>query len=302
MFIRREAVAIAAVAAGALLASSTPVQARQQGRFQIDMPQSIAPLAEYPQTLPAITIFTPTGFGAAWGDFFMGAALVNRQRTYRSDRDALDNVDGAAAVGLGIGNPFRNVGVELSLLSFSTARRGFFTRGSFNAKLHRIVQRNFSIAVGAISLLGWGEVDQYISVYGVASKVWDQLDGLPFPIAITAGVGNGVFRMVETDPGFVADDHFEFKGSVGVFGALALQFVDPVAVIGEWTGQDLNVGLSIVPFRSFPLTINPAVLDLAGTGALEDSALASGMESGGPRFMLSLGIGMRRSNFAIFAP
>jgi hypothetical protein len=58
-----------------------------------------------------------------------------------------------------------------------------------------------------------------------------------------------------------------------------LRVAEPVNLIAEWTGQDLNLGVSIVPFREIPLVITPALADVtnnAGDGA---------------RFVLGIGYG-----------
>ena len=53
--------------------------------------------------------------------------------------------------------------------------------------------------------------------------------------------------------------------SLGVFGSVALKVIQPVSLITEWSGQDVTIGASIVPFRSIPLAIVPAVTDVTGS-------------------------------------
>jgi hypothetical protein len=50
------------------------------------------------------------------------------------------------------------------------------------------------------------------------------------------------------------------------FGSAAFRIARPVSVIVEWTGQDLAAGVSIAPFRNFPLVITPALRDITGAG------------------------------------
>jgi hypothetical protein len=60
-------------------------------------------------------------------------------------------------------------------------------------------------------------------------------------------------------------------------------FLVPISFVTEWTGQDLAMGLSIVPFKNFPLTITPAFRDITGAGE-------------GARFVLGTGIGFGFGN------
>ena len=69
--------------------------------------------------------------------------------------------------------------------------------------------------------------------------------------------GGGQFRS-ESD----IDNEIE---SVGVFGSVALKIIQPLSLITEWSGQDLTIGTSIVPFRNIPLAIVPAITDITGS-------------------------------------
>ena len=51
----------------------------------------------------------------------------------------------------------------------------------------------------------------------------------------------------------------------------------PVSFITEWTGQDLALGLSIAPFKNIPLTITPALRDVAGAGDGARFVVGTGM-------------------------
>ena len=86
------------------------------------------------------------------------------------------------------------------------------------------------------------------------------------------GVGGGQFRS--------EDDILNGVDSVGVYGGVALRVVEQVNVITEWSGQDLSVGVSFVPFRNIPLVISPSVTDITGTAG------------DGTRFILGVGYGI----------
>ena len=61
---------------------------------------------------------------------------------------------------------------------------------------------------------------------------------------------------------------------------MGLQVIPLASVIADWTGQDLFLGASIVPFRRIPLFIVPGVADVTGKAG------------NGARFVLGVGYGI----------
>ncbi|HAA29408.1 MAG TPA: hypothetical protein DCE56_19045 [Cyanobacteria bacterium UBA8553] len=180
---------------------------------------------------------------------------------------------GAGGIGVGLGDAQKALGVELSYALETTDDS--FGEGGFNAKVHRLLGRDASIAAGWNGFLNIGRNDFEQSKYGVITKVFrtkDSLDEAFSRVAVTVGVGDGQFR----SNGAVAVG----DNNINVFGNVAVRVVRPVSFIAEWTGQDLGLGLSIAPFRNFPFVITPAVRDLAGGG--ED-----------PRFVVGAGMAVR---------
>jgi hypothetical protein len=215
---------------------------------------------------PAITLAVPSGYGA---DNFEGFANFSYQsRTRYSNED-----DGTMGIGIGFGDAQEAVGFQLSYTLASFGSNRDFGTGGFNAKLHRQFSGGWSVAVGWEGFLSTGDDNDFEdSVYGTVThiaRLSPELDDPFSRIALTAGVGTGRFRTEED----VLDDN----DTVGVFGSAAVRIVRPVSAILEWTGQDLAVGLSIAPFRDFPLVITPALRDIAGAGD-------------GTRFVLGAGI------------
>ena len=215
---------------------------------------------------PGITISNPSGFGA--DDFTGFASLSYQSRTRFGNED-----DGTMGFGVGFGDSTENVGFQLSysLASFGSNRD--FGTGGFNAKLHRQLPGRWGIAVGWDGFLNIGDENDFEdTVYGAASKIFEVRDDITKPfsrISLTAGVGNGRFRSEE--------DFEEDNDAVNAFGSASFLLAPPVTSIVEWTGQDLAAGLSIAPFRNFPLVISPAVRDITGAGD-------------GARFIISSGV------------
>ncbi len=207
--------------------------------------------------VPGSSITSPSGFGAQWGDVFASASYQERTRFGNLD-------DGSVSVGFGLGDARKYAGLEVSLASVSTFRRGFYENGALSLKLHRLLTNDIAIAGGIENLATWGDTDGGTSGYGVISKYF-QLNSPDKPfssVVANIGVGGGRFRS--------ESDVINRKDTVNVFGSLGVRVFRPISFIADWSGQDLGLGVSIAPFRNIPLTINPSVVDVtnnAGDGA-----------------------------------
>lgn len=205
------------------------------------------------QGSPSITVANPFGFGADDYTVFVSG-------TYQESIRGSENDDGAVGVGIGLGDSRKLVGVELAYTFASVSSEASdFGRGGFNAKVHRQFIGDFAVAVGYNGFLNIQDNDFEDSGYGVVTKVFRTRDNVNLPfsrIAVSAGLGSGQFRPVED---IIAGDD-----SVNVFGSVAIRVGQPISFITEWTGQDLALGLSIVPIKNLNWVITPAVRDLAG--------------------------------------
>ncbi|WP_242032138.1 S-layer homology domain-containing protein [Microcoleus sp. FACHB-672] len=215
---------------------------------------------------PGTTSVTPSAYGKSWRSVGVGAGFQARTRF-------TDESDGGIAVGFGLGNAQKAVGLDVGAAIFNLSD-SFGDRGGVSFKLHRALPDDFAVAIGWQNAIVWGFTDAGSSVYGVASKMFRLQDSTEKPFSrlyLSAGVGNGQFRSE-----FDINDN---KDTIGVFGSVAVRVAQPVNAIAEWTGQDLTLGVSFVPFQNVPLVITPAVTDVtnnAGDGA---------------RFILGIGYG-----------
>ncbi|HET6763755.1 MAG TPA: hypothetical protein VFH27_08780 [Longimicrobiaceae bacterium] len=138
---------------------------------------------------------------------------------------------------------------------------GFGHRGSFNAKLHRSWNERTAVAVGIENVLNWGGTDAPVTTFAaVTRRAQLREPGSAFDaLHLTAGLGHGRFvresRALRGETG------------LGVFGSAAVRVARPLEAFAEWTGQDLGVGLSLVPFRSIPLVITPTFQDFPGSNS-----------------------------------
>ncbi|NEQ20678.1 MAG: S-layer homology domain-containing protein [Microcoleus sp. SIO2G3] len=213
------------------------------------------------------SIGTPTAFGAETGNIFLGGTYQERARFTGKE-------DAAAVVGFGLGDARRLVALETAV-SIYDLEGDTFEDGGVSFKVHRLFPGDFAVAVGVENLIEWGNTDGGSSVYGVASKVFRlRRDGSQPLSRVTAsvGIGGGRFRS--------EDNIEEGDEDPNVFGSVGVQVAEPITVIAEWTGQDLNLGASIVPIRGVPLVITPAAADVTGTAG------------DGTRFILGVGYGI----------
>jgi len=200
---------------------------------------------------PAAAHGIPTGFGADWGDVFAGAGY---QRGLRFDRDFND---GAVFGGVGFGHARRAIGVELTLGVFDLVGDTFADR-TIGVKVHRRLSRRWAVAVGIENMIVTGRTDGGTSAYGVVSGLLPlRTAGKPFStLTLTAGIGDGRFNPVEN----VRRD----RNIANLFGGIAFGLIPRINGVASWTGQDLNVGISVAPFSRLPFVVTPVLLDVAG--------------------------------------
>ncbi|WOB67173.1 hypothetical protein PJW00_16415 [Microcystis aeruginosa LE3] len=251
--------------------ASTPVDTnvspelqRLRQEFLIEEPKTLsAKLAEF-VVAPSASISIPIGFGANFGQIFGGFAFQSRTRF-------TNQADGGLALGVGLGEPQKIVGLDvtMAILSLFGDNAG---RGSFSFKIHRSLPEGFAVALGFENAINWGGTDAGSSIYGVVSKFFQFTETTKEPfsqLTLSLGVGGGRFR----SEGAIEDG----VNSLGVFASAGLRIVEPVSAIVEWSGQDLNAGISLIPFQNIPLTVNLAGADLTGNAG------------NGARFVMSIG-------------
>ncbi|TAE60891.1 MAG: hypothetical protein EAZ87_04190 [Nostocales cyanobacterium] len=215
-----------------------------------------------PPSSPGITMLTPSAYGKSWGRASVGVSVQSRARFN-------DAADGALGFGFGVGDAKNSVGLDINI---SVVDISSFEDGGISFKLHRQLPADFAVAVGAKNLITFGNTDGGKSGYGVITKMFSLQDSEEKPFSrlyVSAGVGGGQFRS-ESDIENQID-------SLGVFGSVALKVAKPVNAIIEWSGQDLGVGVSVAPFKNFPLVITPGLSDITGNAG------------DGTRFILGIG-------------
>jgi hypothetical protein len=200
---------------------------------------------------PGITVITPSAYGKSWGDISIGLGLQARTRF-------TNEPDGVLGVGFGLGDEQKYVGLDVGV-TITDLLEAPGQDGTVSFKLHRQLPAEFRIAVGVQNALNWGNTDGGRSIYGVVTKRFNLQERIDRPLSqvfISAGVGSGQFRS--------EFDIQSEENSINFFGSVAVRAIEPVSVIAEWTGQDLTLGISAIPFQNIPLVITPAVTDITG--------------------------------------
>ncbi len=226
-----------------------------------NLPLLPEPEEEY-QLAPNITIISPSAYGKSWGNLSAGFGFQERTRFTQQ-------ADGVFGIGIGLGDARNAVGLDIgiTITDLDTAEDG-----TISFKLHRQLPNDFAVAVGVLNAVDWGLTDSGRSFYGVVTKrfsLQDSPEKLLSQLYISAGVGSGQFRF--------ESNIYEDVDSVNIFGSVAVRVAEPVSAIVEWSGQDLTVGFSVIPFRNIPLAITPGVTDITGNAG------------DGARFILGVG-------------
>jgi len=206
-----------------------------------------------PWVIPAITLLTPTGYSAQWGDVFTSFSVNDRSRFGRK-------ADGFASIGFGLGDPLEWFGLEITL-GFLNVKKLLASGKGLTAKLAHTFPDGTSIAIGKIDFLQFprNSADTGSSEYIAVSKAFilNYDPRSPFSLlVVNLGVGDGQFK---------SDEKFKsLTPGVGLFGSLSLRILEPVNIIANWN-HNLHFGASVAPFRKFPFIVTLGVLDTLKT-------------------------------------
>ncbi len=216
------------------------------------------------------SLMSPSGWGASGGMLFIGGGVTSPQ-TYT------DRSDAAVSFGLGVGNPVKNLGVQLSTTMSNVDDPGVFSLGF---KVHRYLGYGTSIAAGGENFFADSRSDSGESYYLVASHAFQMFAAsVPQFAKLHASLGLGEGRFGSKSPLDIANG----KGHYGthVFGALSYEIFDSTNLIVDWNGINLATGFSFTPFKKFPLGISVGVADLTDNAGDR------------PRFISSVGYSQR---------
>ncbi len=272
------------LAIGLAVCFGAPVATRAQQATPVHLPSAhldslrkeyrVAPAPVQPVIVasflsaPGSSLGSPSPQGVGSGDYFTGAGYQERTRF-------TSRADGGVGVGTGFGDPAAGVALEVAVSSYSSIRHSFASIGGISFKLHhRDSQRMLLYALGVENAIPWGLTDGGTSLYATTGKVFVLRpdENAPFGVLTASlGIGTGRFR---TQNAVLTHRH-----TIGIFGGAGLRIVQAVAVAADWTGQDLDAGFTLTPFRNRGIVASVGYADLTRTAG------------NGPRFIMSVGYG-----------
>lgn len=262
-----------ALVLASLVGFAAPLSAQIRDSLLLDIPiEQAMPGVLTGRAQPGVSASSPLGFGPNFRDAFVG---VGYQRSTRYGGAE----DGSVSAGFGLGNSSSAIGLEVVVTSLSTVRSGFGDRMSGSVKIHRVLPLNIGVGVGLEGFTITGDdfatdPSVFIAVTKVANLSKDR--AYFQTLTINGGLGNGRFLKVE--------DFNAGKKGINSFASVGLRATDNVGLIADWTGQDLNLGVSIAPFRTLPFVITPALADVL------NQANTIGNKNYGARFTLGAGL------------
>jgi hypothetical protein len=250
-----------------------------------------APLENILPNIHGKSLTTPVGWGSAYGTVFVGVGGSH-------PAPHSTNTDGAAAIGIGIGNPVKHAGLQMSLSSLDMSNGG---RYALNLHLHRYLGSASSIAVGVENIMLTHSIDDdsesssyivyshgvidtaanYALVYnhGILEKRVISERSKASNLHYSIGVGSG--RFSKKSP----DDVAAGKGTNGtsVFGNVAYEVFEEFNLVSDWNGTNLNVGVS----KTFLISDSLPIVITLGVGDLTSNS------GSGKRIIGGIGTGFR---------
>ena len=226
------------------------------------------------------SLTTPVAWGAAYGTVFAGVGIESRAPYSRGSAFSTRGGDGGASIGLGVGNPVENLGLQAALTMYDVSNWG---RYGMSFHVHHYLGSASSIGVGGQNLMlssGTDSEQSYYIVYskGVLSSPFINTDNNTTRLHYSIGAGNGQFGNK------TGDDILAGKGKHGtyIFGNIAYELFNQFNFITDWNGINLNAGISktFLISDSFPVIITAGAVDLTG------------YSGDGVRFIVGIGTGI----------
>jgi len=203
------------------------------------------------------SMLTPDGWGAAYGTVFGGIGGTI-PAPYTNDPDA------AIGVGVGIGNPVKNLGVQATAVLLDMSD---WKRFAINLKFHRYLGYGNSIALGIQNIIiedarfPSDSEPCYYLVYSQAvqnSHFINEETGKS-KLHFSVGVAQGRFMEI-TSVGAAMQDKYGRR----IFGNVSYELFNECNAFAEWDCVGLNAGLS----KTFMIGKQSAIVASAGAADL----------------------------------
>lgn len=249
------------LAAGLFMLSAVDAQAQSTQAAAVAGSQAAASFA-------GASFGSPIAFGADWGAVGLGVYGQTLSKSKTGTRG-----DGSAGVVFGLGDADRYVGLEteVAIADLSSYNGNHFgDGGSLGFKLHTNLPDGAAFAVGVAGTARWGteKTTNRASVYAVGTKIFKIGNVNPYALVMNVGIGDQSFRELDLNTG-------EGKSGAGVFGSLAFYLCPQISIVADYTGRFLNAGISVAPFKSYPLTLTLGGVNLTNRYDTNPQAAAS---------------------------
>lgn len=236
--------------ASSLFAQETPSEETETGfRF-------VNPVA-------ATTANTPAAFESGYlGYVNCGMAFQHTSRL--NDERNWENPDFNLATYVGLGNPHKWVGIGISFnllgLSNDNGAKNNFGESSIDFQLSRAITKYIHLGAGIFNAIQVNPTPintlrtYYIQASGMLPIKADNKKSFS-TLYLNIGLGNGKFQKRESFLGLENE-------SVRVYGSAALQVLPRSNLIVEWSGAELAVAASIIPFKKLNFNFMTGLSDL----------------------------------------
>lgn len=216
-----------------------------------ELEAAILAMVTAPATGPGASFGSPMGFGASLGDVYVGIGGAETTTPAASE-----DVDGSMVVGFGLGDAKNSIGADINVGIISLTD-SFGDDLNINFKLHTQLAGGWGLAAGVENLGRKGLAENLPSShYMVVTKATALRPSMPSsPLTLVTNIGIG-------------DNRFDDFGGDGmnVFGSVGLNFTRRIGGIIDWTGRQLNVGASFVPFQAVPLSLTVGATNVTEEG------------------------------------
>jgi len=219
------------------------------------------------------SVTTPVAWGASDNIVFIGMG-----GTFPSPYSS--NADGAAVFGFGVGDPEKNVGLQVAFVSVDISEWKEYSMG-LHVSRELGKGRGIGIGVESIMLTDGGDAkESYYIVYSQAAQFEGLINRKTGKSKLHYSVGAGTNRFGDKSP----QDIVNGKSPHGtyLFTNIAYEVATSFNVIADWNGVNLNTGISkTFLIKNFPIVTTFGLADLtknSGDGVRTVFAVGTGFK------------------------
>jgi len=207
-------------------------------------------------------LMVPGGTGA-WGNMIYGGVGLTTPQAYYDKYPGIDKTKMLGSFGVGLGDPVKLLGFQIGSSMMDISQHDMYNLG---LKVHKYFGEGLSVAVGIEDLFTFGSSTQASSGYSseyIALTKDLRYNFVPQSIMskVSYSLGVGVGRFSELSQYDVKDKNR--KNGTYVFGGLQYHIDKRFSLHADWTGTNLDAGLSFNSFvEKVPFTIILGAADL----------------------------------------